>query len=271
MSLTPGLRLGPYEIVAALGAGGMGEVYRARDTRLGRSVALKVLPPDLTADASARARLQQEAKAISTLSHPNVCALFDIGEHVPIGSAQESPASAPLLYLVMEYLEGTTLSDRLSLGPLPVVEARRLAVQIASALAKAHERGIVHRDLKPGNIMLVKSGADQPGESQAKLLDFGLAKSKPPVSGTMSQSAMTTQSALTVEGTIVGTLSYMSPEQMEGRSVDGRSDLFSLGAVLYEAVTGRRAFGGDSPASVMAAVPREPARAAPEPARRDSP
>jgi eukaryotic-like serine/threonine-protein kinase len=242
MSLAPGARLGPYEILSALGAGGMGEVYRARDTRLGRTVAVKVLPSALAADAEARARLHHEAKAISTLTHPNICTLFDVGHEDGTD------------YLVMEYLDGVTLADRLKGGPLPIDDVRHVAAQIAAALAKAHERGIVHRDLKPGNVMLTKAGADRPGSPQVRLLDFGLAKLKAPDTGGLIRSAVTTEQALTVQGTIVGTLPYMAPEQIDGRAVDARSDLFAFGAVLYEMVTGRRAFPGDSAASVLAAV-----------------
>jgi eukaryotic-like serine/threonine-protein kinase len=241
MSLASGTQLGPYEVVAALGAGGMGEVYRATDTRLGRTVAIKVLSADLAHDAEARARLRQEAKAISALTHLNICKLFDLGHHDGTD------------YLVMEYLEGVTLADRLRSGPLPLDEVRAIAAQIAAALAKAHELGIVHRDLKPGNVMLTKGGVDRQGSPQAKLLDFGLAKLKAPAGGLL-ESSVVTQQALTARGTVVGTLPYMAPEQAEGRAVDARSDVFSFGAVLYEMVTGRRAFAGDSTASVMAGI-----------------
>ena len=242
MSLATGARLGPYEIVATLGAGGMGEVYRAKDTRLGRTVAIKVLPAELASHACARERLEREAQAISALNHPNICTLFDVGH-------QDGTD-----YLVMELVEGVTLADRLQAGPLPLDEARRIAVQIASALAKAHQRGIVHRDLKPGNIMLAKGGAERPGGSQVKLLDFGLAKLREPDSGSVLGSSVVTRQTLTVQGTIVGTLPYMAPEQMAGQGGDARTDLFSFGAVFYEMVTGRRAFSGDSATAVMASV-----------------
>jgi len=242
MPLPSGARLGPYEIQAALGAGGMGEVYRAKDTRLGRTVAIKVLPAELARQPGARERLEREAQAISALTHPNICTLFDVGH-------QDGTD-----YLVMEHIEGATLADRLHAGPLPVDEARRIAVQIAGALAKAHERGIVHRDLKPGNIMLTKAGADRSGTPHVKLLDFGLAKLRESDAEDGLKSSVATRQALTVQGTIVGTLPYMAPEQMSGQAVDARSDVFSFGAVLYEMVTGRRAFIGDTPTAVMASV-----------------
>jgi len=226
--ITPGTRLGPYEIVAPLGAGGMGEVYRARDTRLDRSVAIKVLPADLANRAELRARFEREAKTISSLNHPNICALYDVGED----------------YLVMELLEGETLADRIARGPLPIEQILRTGIEIADALDKAHRRGIVHRDLKPANIMLTKSGA--------KLLDFGLAKESPLGGGSANDA--TVARALTSEGTIVGTFQYMAPEQLEGANADARTDIFSFGAVLYEMATGRRAFEGKSRASLIASI-----------------
>ena len=242
MPLPSGARLGPYEIQAAIGAGGMGEVYRAKDTRLGRTVAIKVLPAELASHPGARERLEREAHAISALTHPNICTLFDVGH-------QDGTD-----YLVMEHIEGATLADRLQAGPLPPDEARRIAAQIAGALAVAHERGIVHRDLKPGNIMLTKAGADRSGAPQVKLLDFGLAQLRESGAEDALKSSVATRQALTVQGTIVGTLPYMAPEQMSGQVADARSDLFSFGAVLYEMVTGQRAFGGDTPTAVMASV-----------------
>jgi Tol biopolymer transport system component/predicted Ser/Thr protein kinase len=239
MALSPGARLGPYEIVAALGAGGMGEVYRARDTRLGRDVAVKVLPAHLADTPEARQRLEREARAVSALNHPHICALYDVGH-------QDGTD-----YLVMEYIEGETLAARLEKGPLPLEQFLVYAVQIADALDKAHRQGVIHRDLKPGNIMLGKAGA--------KLLDFGLAK---PVAGNASAATLATSPLarpLTAEGTIVGTFQYMSPEQLEGKEADARSDVFAFGAVLYEMVTGRKAFEGKSQASVVAAIlEREP-------------
>src|SRR5215469_105350 len=224
MRLAPGKQLGPYEITATLGAGGMGEVYRARDTRLERTVAIKILS-QLSCDSARRQRFEREAKAISCMNHPNICVLYDVGHQDGID------------YLVMECLEGETLAKRLEKGPLPVEQVLKYGAQIADALDKAHRSGVVHRDLKPGNIMLTATGA--------KLLDFGLAK--PAVR--VDLDAMTATKAdppITEQGTIVGTFQYMSPEQVEGRELDGRSDIFSLGAVLYEMVTGQKAFEGKS-------------------------
>ena len=239
MTLNPGTRLGPYEIIAPLGAGGMGEVYRARDTRLDRTVAIKILPAHLSAAPESRARLEREARTISSLNHPNICVLHDVGHTEGID------------YLVMEHLEGETLAERLARGPLPLPEALKLGIQIADALDRAHKSGIVHRDLKPGNIMLTKGGA--------KLLDFGLAR--PGLAGApadLTQSP-TLSRPLTAEGAIVGTFQYMAPEQLEGKDADARTDLFAFGAVLYEAISGRRAFEGKSQASLIAAIlDREP-------------
>ncbi len=246
--LEPGTKLGPYEIVAPLGAGGMGEVYRARDTRLGREVAIKVLLQHLSANAEVRTRFEREAQTISGLNHPNICTLFDVGR------------DGEMDYLVMELIEGETLATRLRKGPLPAPELVRLAVQIADALDRAHRAGVVHRDLKPGNVMITRSGA--------KLMDFGLARATGmagPNSGSGASMAGLTQSptvaqALTAEGTIIGTFQYMSPEQLEGRDADARSDIWALGCVLYEMATGRRAFEGRSQASLIAAIlEREPA------------
>ena len=239
MPLTAGATLGPYEILARAGAGGMGEVYKARDTRLNRTVAIKVLPAALTADPDARQRLDREAKAVAALSHPHICALFDIGH-------QDGTD-----FLVMEFLEGETLAERLTRGKLPLDEALRTGIQIADALATAHKAGIIHRDLKPGNVMLTTRGAT--------LLDFGLAK-PPPVALSAGMTQVATQQPLTGAGTLVGTLQYMAPEQLQGLPADARTDVFAFGCVLYEMVTGRRAFTGDTPASVIAAIlEREPA------------
>jgi Tol biopolymer transport system component len=241
MLLAAGTRLGPYEIVAPIGAGGMGEVYRARDTRLGRDVAVKVLPEHLSADPEVRARFEREAKTVSSLNHPNICTLFDVG--------RENDTD----YLVMELIQGDTLAERLKRGPLHGSELLKLAIQIADALDRAHRAGVIHRDLKPGNIMLTRSGA--------KLMDFGLARAgglaAKPGSGSgspaLSQSPTVAQ-ALTAEGSIVGTFQYMSPEQLEGKEADVRSDIWAFGCVLYEMATGRRAFEGRSQASLIAAI-----------------
>jgi eukaryotic-like serine/threonine-protein kinase len=241
MALSPGVRLGPYEILDALGAGGMGEVYRARDTRLGRDVAVKVLPAEFSADPIRKQRFEREAKTISSLNHPHICVLHDVG-------SQDS-----ISYLVMECVEGETLAKRLEKGPLPLEQVLKYGMQIADALDKAHRSGVVHRDLKPGNIMLTSSGA--------KLLDFGLAKPAVPLTSVATLTATVTQSSpMTEQGAIVGTFQYMSPEQVEGKELDGRSDIFSLGAVLYEMLTGQRAFQGKSQLSVASAIlEKEPA------------
>ena len=233
MPISPGTRLGPYEIVAAIGAGGMGEVYKARDTRLDRTVAIKVLPEHVAADPDLKQRFEREAKTISSLNHPHICTLYDIGSQDGID------------FLVMEYLEGDTLAQRLEQGALPLDQALQVAIEIADALDKAHRQGITHRDLKPGNIMLTKAGA--------KLLDFGLAKLKPVGIGT--DSALPTMSAgLTAEGAILGTLQYMAPEQLEGSDVDARTDIFAFGTTVYEMVTGSKAFTGKSQASLIGSI-----------------
>ncbi len=233
--LTTGFRLGPYEIVSPLGAGGMGEVYRARDTRLDREVAVKVLAASLGASADFRQRFEREAKAISSLNHAHICALFDVGHQDGVD------------YLVMEFLEGETLAERLKRGALPVEQVQKVGVQIAEALDQAHRQGLVHRDLKPGNIMLTPSGA--------KLMDFGLAKPSSAAQGSDARTVTPTRTGpLTAEGTLVGTYQYMAPEQVEGKEADARSDIFALGAVLYEMATGKRAFEGRSQISVMASI-----------------
>ena len=234
MSLPSGTRLGPYQVVDRVGAGGMGEVYKATDTRLGRTVAVKVLPAHVAADPALRARLEREAKAISSLNHPHICTLYDIGH-------QDGTD-----FLVMEYLEGETLAQRLEQGPLRIAQALQTGIEIADALDKAHRQGIVHRDLKPGNVMLTKRGA--------KLLDFGLAKLHPAVGGAGLSAAATVTSPLTGAGSIVGTYQYMSPEQLEGREADERSDIFAFGALLYEMISGTRAFTGTTQASVIASI-----------------
>lgn len=234
MSLAPGTKLGPYEILSPLGAGGMGEVYRANDTRLGRTVAIKILPAHLSCDLVRRQRFEREAKIISGLNHPHICVLYDVGHQGGID------------YLVMECVEGETLAKRLERGALPLEQVLKYGAQIAEALDKAHRSGVVHRDLKPGNIVLSATGA--------KLLDFGLAKPVIPLASGMTMTADTPRAAMTEEGTIVGTFQYMSPEQVEGKELDGRSDIFSLGAVLYEMVTGMRAFEGKSQLSVASSI-----------------
>jgi Tol biopolymer transport system component len=233
--LAVGTTLGPYKILAPLGAGGMGEVYRAHDTRLGRDVAIKVLSSHLAATPEVRTRFEREARTISRLNHPHICTLHDVGHQDGID------------YLVMELLEGETLAHRLEKGPLPVVEVLSLGAQIAEALDRAHRAGVVHRDLKPGNVMLTKGGA--------KLMDFGLARphATGPVAGAVTESP-TVSRPLTAEGTIVGTFQYMAPEQLEGKEADARSDLWALGCVLYEMATGTRAFEGESQASLIAAI-----------------
>lgn len=235
MGLATGTKLGPYEIQSPLGAGGMGEVYRARDTRLERTVAIKILPAQFSSDPVRKQRFEREAKTVSSLNHPHICVLYDVGHQDGMD------------YLVMECVEGETLARRLEKGPLPLEQVLKLGMQTADALDKAHRSGVVHRDLKPGNIMLAPTGA--------KLLDFGLAKPAAPLaSGATLTAAANQPSPATEQGTIVGTFQYMSPEQVEGKEVDGRSDIFSLGAVLYEMATGKRAFEGKSQLSVASAI-----------------
>jgi serine/threonine protein kinase/Tol biopolymer transport system component len=244
MALTSGTKLGPYEIQSALGAGGMGEVYRARDVRLDRTVAVKVLASHLSSSPELKQRMEREARAISSLNHPHICHLYDIG-------SQDGTD-----YLVMEFLEGETLAERLAKGPLPLNETLKTGIAVAEALSVAHRQGIVHRDLKPGNIMLTKAGA--------KLMDFGLAKSAgagmgssssaPLLSAARTMSQATPVSPLTTAGTMIGTIQYMSPEQIEGKEADARSDLFALGGVLYEMVTGARPFEGKSQISVASSI-----------------
>lgn len=248
MGREPGSKLGPYEILVALGAGGMGEVYKARDTRLEREVAVKVLAAHLVTTPELRQRFEREARSISALNHPHICILYDVGHDDGID------------FLVMEYLEGESLAERLKKGPLPIKEVLRYGTEIADALDKAHRQGIVHRDLKPGNVMLTKAGA--------KLLDFGLAKPAAVSAAVGSHTAPVFSAAMTISnanspltaaGTIVGTMQYMAPEQIEGKEADARSDIFAFGALLYEMVTGKRAFEGKSQLSVASAIlEREP-------------
>jgi eukaryotic-like serine/threonine-protein kinase len=242
MALSPGTKLGPYEIVALIGAGGMGEVYQARDTRLNRTVAVKALRQQISTNSELKKRFEREAQAIGALNHPHICVLYDIGNHNGID------------YLIMEHLEGESLASRLEKGPLPVEQALRVATQVADALDKAHQKGVFHRDLKPANIMITKTGA--------KLLDFGLAKLREAPTGTLAEQSVspTAATGLTEQGTILGTLQYMAPEQLEGRETDARVDIFSFGAVVYEMLTGKKAFEGRSQASVIAAIlERQPA------------
>jgi serine/threonine protein kinase/Tol biopolymer transport system component len=242
LSLPVGTRLGPYEIQSPLGAGGMGEVYRARDCRLNRTVALKILPGHFATDADLRARFEREARAISRLNHPHICALYDIGH------------SDVVKFLVLEYLEGETLADRLRRGALPLDQTLRHAIAMAEALDAAHRSGIVHRDLKPGNVMLTRAGV--------KLLDFGLAKAEPMPAHALGgddppdgvSALPTRERPLTTPGALIGTVQYMAPEQLEGKDVDARTDVFAFGAIVYEMATGKRAFQGGSPASLISAI-----------------
>jgi serine/threonine protein kinase len=241
MPLASGTKLGLYEIQFPLGAGGMGEVYRARDTRLERTVAIKILPQQLSNDPVRKQCFEREAKTISNLNHPHICVLHDVGSQDGMDC------------LVMECVEGETLAKRLEKGPMPLEQVLKFGGQIADALDKAHRSGVVHRDLKPGNVMLTSTGA--------KLLDFGLAKpAMAPASIATLTAAVTQTTPVTQKGTILGTFQYMSPEQIEGKELDGRSDIFSLGAVLYEMQTGKRAFEGKSQLSVASAIlEKEPA------------
>ena len=234
MALAVGAKLGPYELAASIGAGGMGEVYRAHDQRLGRDVAVKIIPVSFASDASRVRRFEQEARAAAALNHPNILAVYDIGTH------DECP------YIVSELLEGQTLRERLRGGPLPIRKVVDYALQIARGLAAAHDLGIVHRDLKPDNIFITNDG-------RIKILDFGLAKLTRTETGIEDQ----TKTVVSEPGTVLGTVGYMSPEQVRGKETDQRSDLFSFGAVLYEMISGKRAFKGDSSADVLSAILKE--------------
>ena len=251
MALTAGTKLGPYEIVSPLGAGGMGEVYRARDTRLGREVAVKVLPEHLSRSDQARQRFEREARSASGLNHTNICTVYDIGTEDGIS------------YMVMELLEGETLAQRIERGPMPMDELLAVAIPLADALDRAHTSGLVHRDLKPGNVMLTAAGA--------KLLDFGLAKGLEAAAPTDLTATPTMTSPLTAAGMIVGTFQYMSPEQLEGQEADVRSDLWAFGSMLYEMATGKRAFAGKTQASLIASIMKEEPRPIPEVATGSSP
>src|SRR5579863_7301190 len=235
MTLATGTKLGPYEILSPLGAGGMGEVYRARDSRLGREVALKVLPESFARDFDRLRRFEQEARAIATLNHPNILAIHDIGEH------QGAP------YIVSELLEGCSLHAELNRGPLTQRKASDYAAQIARGLAAAHDKNIVHRDLKPDNVFISKDG-------RVKILDFGLAKVAPSVGTAALSEGVTLASSPTEPGVVMGTAGYMAPEQVRGAAVDSRTDIFAFGAVLYEMISGRRAFRRDTSAETMTAI-----------------
>jgi len=240
LTLTSGTRLGPYEIVDAIDAGGMGEVYRARDTRLNRTVAIEVMPASLAADPEFRERFEREARTLSRIEHPHICPLYDVGNENGVA------------YLVMQYLEGETLATRLARGPLDVDQALRIAAEVGDALDVAHRHGIAHRDLKPGNIMLTKTGV--------RLLDFGLAKQRVIGSATSETmiAAAEPPAAVTGRGTILGTLHYMAPEQLKGIDADARSDVYALGIVLYEMLAGRRPFEAADSASLIASILEHP-------------
>ena len=227
MPLSAGDKLGPYEIVSPIGKGGMGEVYKARDTRLDRTVAIKVLPQHIAKRDDLRLRFEREARAVASLNHPHICVLHDIGSHDGTG------------YMVMEFMDGETLAARIEKGPIPLDQALKFATQIADALDRAHRAGVTHRDVKPHNIMLTRDGV--------KVLDFGLAKS----TAAPGPSDETLSKILTTEGMILGTPQYMSPEQFEGKEADARADIWAFGAVLYEMVTGQKAFQGKNYASLV--------------------
>jgi serine/threonine protein kinase len=238
LTLSVGTRFGRYELVSSIAAGGMGDVYRARDARLNRDVAVKVLPTSFSSDVARVNRFEREAVAAGTLNHPNVLSIYDVG------------AENGCPYMVSELLDGETLRSELSSGPLTVRRALGHAIQIARGLAAAHDRGIVHRDLKPENVFITRDG-------RAKILDFGLAKLVPFDDVGSDGTNVPTTTSDTGPGVVLGTLGYMSPEQLRGRQSDPRSDIFSFGALLYEMLTGRRAFRGDSPADTVAAILRE--------------
>jgi serine/threonine protein kinase/Tol biopolymer transport system component len=239
--LASGVRLGAYEVLSLIGAGGMGEVYRARDTRLDRTVAIKVLPEQFAADPERRERFERECRAIAALNHPNICNLYDVGEAGNLGSSEKA-----VRFLVMEHLDGQTLAERLVRGPLPASEVLRFAIELADALDHAHRRGLVHRDLKPGNIMITRAGA--------KLLDFGLSKLQPGANLVALSTLSPGDAPLTAVGEVLGTYPYIAPEQLMGGEADARSDIFAVGAIVYEMATGRRAFEGSTAATVIGAL-----------------
>jgi serine/threonine protein kinase len=235
--LRPGTQLGPYVVDTRVGAGGMGEVYRARDTRLERIVAIKILSATLQADPVFRQRFEREARTLARVGHPNICAVFDVGRQDGVE------------YFVMEYCEGETLTARVRRGALDLREVLHIARQIASALEGAHRAGIVHRDLKPGNVMLARPAGQGRDVVQAKLLDFGLGRASGPPASPVDAAGGIEPPGLTTEGTLIGTCDYMAPEQIEGRTADARSDIFAFGIVLYEMLAARRPFAGETPAA----------------------
>jgi serine/threonine protein kinase/Tol biopolymer transport system component len=240
--------LGPYQVLGLLGAGGMGAVYKARDSRLDRLVALKVLPERFADDPARRERFEREARAVAALNHPHICQLYDVG------SAEAAAGVGPQRFLVMEYLEGRSLEDRLLAGPLPIAEALRIAIDLAGALDHAHRRGLVHRDLKPANVMLTTGGAGPASSPQAKLLDFGISRLQAPADLPALETVTEDRRPLTAEGAVLGTYPYMAPEQLAGHDADARSDIFAFGAVLYEMITGQRAFQGTTAATLIGAI-----------------
>ncbi len=239
MALSPGTRLGPYEIVSAIGAGGMGEVYKATDTRLSRTVAIKVLPPHWAADREMTQRFEREAQMVASLNHPNICVLHDVG-------TADGQGQSPVVFLVMEFLDGETLTERIKRGPIPLDEALDIVIAVTDALDKAHRQGVIHRDLKPSNVMLTPSGP--------KLLDFGLAKTFAGAQDPAAQKDAAGLSGLTMPGMLIGTLQYMAPEQLEGGDADARTDIFALGVLLHEMVTGKKVFEGKSRVLLMSAI-----------------
>jgi serine/threonine protein kinase len=257
MTLPPGTRIGPYDVAALLGEGGMGQVDRATDTKLKRQVAIKILPPSVAADHDRLARFQREAEVLASLNHPNIAAIYGIEEHRESSNAQGLPVFS--LALVMELVEGPTVADRIASGPIPLDEALLIAKQIADALEVAHQQGIIHRDLKPANIKVRPDGT-------VKVLDFGLAKAMAPAFASdasaghardlASSPTITSPAMLTGVGIILGTAAYMAPEQAKGQEADKRSDIWAFGCVLYEMLTGRRAFDGEDMTDVLGAVVR---------------
>ncbi len=259
MTLSAGMRLGPYEIQSAIGAGGMGEVYRARDSRLERDVALKVLPAATLGDETARARLVREARLASRLNHPHICTIYDVGEtdvSVDAAGSPEAGSGPRSAYIAMELVEGQPLSARVAEGPLPTDQVVRYGQQLADALAHAHARGVVHRDFKSGNVVVTAEG-------QVKVLDFGLAKRL--TEEALADVTTVAPHSLTAPGMVAGTLAYMAPEQLRGRPADARSDIWALGVVLYEMAAGRRPFQGQTGFELTAAIFNQPVPPMPGP------